>query len=76
MSYSDYRKAFQQLRAKPVKMAKYQKHNSPKPRKCGEAQNRCVRCLRIGSHISKYGLHLCRQCFRDVATHIGFKKYD
>ena len=23
----------------------------------------------------KYGLYLCRQCFREVATRLGFKKY-
>jgi small subunit ribosomal protein S14 len=25
--------------------------------------------------IRRHGLHLCRQCFRDVAADIGFKKY-
>ncbi|MCH2646479.1 MAG: hypothetical protein MKZ53_05865 [Candidatus Thalassarchaeum sp.] len=25
--------------------------------------------------IRRHGLRLCRQCFRDVAPQIGFKKY-
>ena len=36
---------------------------------------RCKNCGRTGGHISKYGIHLCRQCFREYATEIGFKKY-
>ena len=26
--------------------------------------------------IRKYGLLICRRCFKDVAERIGFKKYD
>ena len=75
MSYSDYKKEFKQLRAKPVKMAKFIKHNSPKKRSCGVSLKRCVRCGRIRGHISSYGLDLCRQCFRENAVELGFKKY-
>lgn len=75
MSYSDYSKAFKQLRAKPAILKKYEKHNKPKKRSCGVALKRCKRCGRIRGHISKYGLHLCRQCFREIATEIGFKKF-
>ena len=32
MTYSDHRKVFKQLRAKPVKLAKFRKHNAPKKR--------------------------------------------
>ena len=76
MTYSDYRKAFKQLRAKPVKMQKFIKHNAPKPRKHGRNLKRCRRCGRPGGFISKYGLNLCRSCFREVATSIGFKKFN
>jgi len=76
MSYSNYTKAFTQLKAKPLKMKKFIKHNSPKKRSCGVALKRCVRCGRIGGHISSYGVHICRQCFREVGTKIGFKKYN
>jgi small subunit ribosomal protein S14 len=75
MSYSNYKKVFKQLKAKPVKLKKYVKHNSPKDRSCGRSLRRCTRCGRIRGHIQKYGLGLCRQCFRDIATKIGFKKY-
>ena len=75
MTYSNYQKAFKQLKAKPVKMKKFIKHNSPKERSCGIARKRCGRCGRIRANISSYGLHLCRQCFREVAVNLGFKKY-
>ena len=76
MTVSDYRKEFKQLSAKPVKMQRYLKHNKPKERKYGIAVRRCSRCLKAGSHIRKYGLSLCRYCFREIATKIGFKKYN
>lgn len=75
MTYSDYRKVFKQLKAKPVKMQKYIKHNAPKPRKYGRATKKCRRCGRPGGYISKYGLGICRTCFREIATNLGFKKY-
>jgi len=75
MSYSNYVKEFKQLKAKPEKLKKFIKHNSPKKRKCGMSTKRCGRCGRIRGHISKYGLNLCRQCFRENAIDLGFKKY-
>jgi small subunit ribosomal protein S14 len=35
----------------------------------------CERCGRKRGIVRRYGLHLCRQCFREVAEEIGFKKY-
>jgi len=75
MSYSEYSKAFKQLDAKKAKKDKYIKHNKPKDRKFGIATKKCRRCGRIGGHIGKYDLNLCRQCFKQIATKIGFKKY-
>lgn len=75
MSYSNHEKAFKQLNAKPPKKKKFIKNNAPKDRSCGKANKRCRRCGRIGAHISKYSLNLCRQCFREVAPKIGFKKF-
>ncbi len=75
MTYSDYRKEFKALRAKPHKLAKYKKHNSPKDRNTGKTLKKCRRCGRVGGHISKYGLNYCRQCFREIAINLGFKKY-
>ncbi|MAM99293.1 MAG: 30S ribosomal protein S14 [Gammaproteobacteria bacterium] len=37
--------------------------------------NGCRRCGRKRGMIRRHGLRLCRQCFRDVAPDIGFKKY-
>jgi small subunit ribosomal protein S14 len=75
MSYSSWDKALKQLRAKPEKMKKFIKFNAPKQRTTGRALKRCRRCGRIRGHINKYGLNYCRQCFREIATQIGFKKY-
>jgi len=75
MTYSDYKKAFKQLKAKPVKLKKFIKHNSPRKRSCGRSLRKCRRCGRTSAHIRKYGINMCRQCFRDTATKIGFKKY-
>ncbi|HHH78069.1 MAG: 30S ribosomal protein S14 [Thermoplasmata archaeon] len=35
----------------------------------------CVRCGRRRGIIRRYGLHMCRQCFRETAEEMGFKKY-
>ncbi|MBM3233838.1 30S ribosomal protein S14 [Candidatus Pacearchaeota archaeon] len=64
-----------QLKSKPIIWQKFLKHNKPKERKFGMAARKCERCGRFGAHISSYGLNLCRQCFRDIAEEIGFKKY-
>ena len=75
MTTKNFRKALNQLGAKPVKEKKYLKHCSPKDRSCGLAKRKCSRCGRVGGHIRKYGLDFCRQCFREVAKTIGFKKF-
>ena len=75
MTTSNYGKVFKQLKVKPSKLEKYKKHSSPRDRKFGMSVHRCRRCGRPGAHISKYGLNLCRQCFRELALELGFKKY-
>jgi small subunit ribosomal protein S14 len=35
----------------------------------------CERCDRQRGIVRRYGMHLCRQCFREMAPEIGFKKY-
>ncbi len=76
MTTKDYTKAFRQLEAKLVKKKKFIKHNTPKKRTTGIGTRKCRLCGRWGAHIRSYGLHLCRQCFRDEASSIGFKKFD
>lgn len=75
MTTSDYKKVFVQLNNKPAKLKKYIKHNAPKIRTTGAMLRKCTRCGRTGAHVSKYGIHLCRTCFRDKAKDLGFKKY-
>ncbi len=48
----------------------------PKERKYGKGSRRCRRCGSKGSTIiRRYGLNLCRQCFRESAESLGFRKY-
>ena len=75
MTASDYKKVFKQLKSKPAKMEKFIKHNKPKDRKIGISTKKCERCGRFGAHIKSFGLNLCRHCFREIATEIGFNKY-
>ncbi|WP_255148848.1 30S ribosomal protein S14 [Halorarius halobius] len=35
----------------------------------------CQRCGRKQGLVSKYDIWLCRQCFREIARDMGFKKY-
>jgi small subunit ribosomal protein S14 len=76
MTASDWNKILNQLNNKPVVKAKFLKHCKPKERKIGIAVQKCEKCGRFGAHIGSYGLHLCRHCFREIATEIGFKKYN
>jgi len=43
--------------------------------KFGKGLYVCRRCGRTGGVIRKYGLNYCRQCFREIASMVGFKKY-
>ncbi|MEL9998823.1 MAG: 30S ribosomal protein S14 [Thermoplasmata archaeon] len=46
-----------------------------RPKKKFGRKDGCERCGRKRGIVRKYGLHLCRQCFREVAPELGFKKY-
>lgn len=45
-------------------------------RKCGKTNRPCRVCGVFGPIIRKYGLNICRQCFREVAAGLGFKKFE
>lgn len=75
MGASNWKTIEKQLKSKPAVLQRFLKHCKPKDRKFGIASRRCERCGRFGGHIRQYGLNLCRQCFRDIAEKIGFKKY-
>jgi ribosomal protein S14 len=57
-----------------TKRKRFLRNNSPKKRKFGQSLTRCISCGGTRGHISKYGLNLCRRCFRDEAKKLGFKK--
>lgn len=75
MTASDWGKVLKQLKGKPAVMAKYLKHNRPKQRKFGIAAKKCENCGRFGARVGQYDINLCRQCFREMAEDLGFKKY-
>ncbi|MDQ4018053.1 MAG: 30S ribosomal protein S14 [Thermoproteota archaeon] len=41
----------------------------------GKGTRWCKRCGQYTALIQKYDLMLCRQCFREVASSLGFIKY-
>ncbi|XP_055112434.1 small ribosomal subunit protein uS14-like [Symphalangus syndactylus] len=46
------------------------------PRKFGQGSRSCRVCSNRHDLIRKYGLNMCRQCFRQYAKDIGFIKLD
>jgi len=44
-------------------------------RRFGKGAHKCERCGTFRGVIRKYGLNICRRCFREVAEKLGFKKY-
>ncbi|MFA5363621.1 MAG: 30S ribosomal protein S14 [Candidatus Bathyarchaeia archaeon] len=52
------------------------KQQAETQRKFGKGSHPCRRCGSYGSVIRRYGLDLCRQCFREVAPDLGFRKYE
>ncbi|WKY00482.1 hypothetical protein Q1695_014936 [Nippostrongylus brasiliensis] len=46
------------------------------PRKFGPGSRSCRVCSNHHGLIRKYGLDMCRRCFREYAKDIGFKKLD
>jgi len=64
-----------QVERKPGKLSRFNKFCSPKKRKFGKTTHICRRCGKTSGVIVKYGLLYCRQCFRDEAYKIGFRKF-
>ena len=75
MTTTHHTKVLKQIRVKPGKHAKYLKHSVPKARAFGASTKQCRNCGNVHGHIGKYGLDLCRRCFRDHAKELGFKQY-
>ncbi|MEM2108946.1 MAG: 30S ribosomal protein S14 [Candidatus Odinarchaeota archaeon] len=41
----------------------------------GKGSRRCKLCGTHQALIRRYGIYICRRCFRESAKKIGFKKY-
>jgi small subunit ribosomal protein S14 len=50
------------------------KTDSKKNPKADNKNQQCNVCHTNRGLIHKYGLHICRRCFREVASSIGFRK--
>jgi len=46
-----------------------------KEKKYGKGSRKCQKCGKRNGLIRKYGFCYCRQCFREMAQKLGFKKY-
>ncbi len=57
-----------------TKMQRFLRHNVPKQRSTGRDLHKCPRCYSNWGYIGKYGLNICRRCFRELAPKLGFKK--
>ncbi|MDH5712714.1 MAG: 30S ribosomal protein S14 [Candidatus Bathyarchaeota archaeon] len=52
------------------------KQKPKKERDYGKGSRPCRRCGSYGPIVRRYGLNLCRQCFREIAKELGFRKYE
>ncbi|MEM1688871.1 MAG: 30S ribosomal protein S14 [Candidatus Anstonellales archaeon] len=41
----------------------------------GKGERKCKICGTTRGLIRKYGMYICRRCFREHAEKLGFKKY-
>ncbi|KAF2851439.1 40S ribosomal protein S29, variant 2 [Plenodomus lindquistii] len=46
-----------------------------RPRTYGKGARECRVCTHPAGLIRKYGLNICRQCFREKSADIGFVKH-
>ncbi len=74
MPASTWENMLKQSGHKHGKLLKILKHNKPKERKFGKGARRCQRCGRYDGIIRRYGLMLCKDCFKEVAPLLGFAK--
>ena len=73
MSFENSKK---QVENKKGKFARFMKFCAPRKRKFGKSVYACRRCGKTSGVIVKYGLRYCRQCFREEAPKLGFRKYN
>ncbi len=70
-----YDKIRKQVEHKPVKISRLERFNKGKDRKFGKNTHPCRKCGKRNGVIVKYGLLYCRQCFREEAEKLGFRKF-
>jgi len=75
MTAKNWEKQFGQVKHKKAERTRQLKFNKPKDRKYGRGTRKCKICGRRGAIIRRSSLNVCRQCFRDIAAEIGFKKF-
>ncbi|MBI4021501.1 MAG: 30S ribosomal protein S14 [Candidatus Aenigmarchaeota archaeon] len=64
-----------QIQNKPLKLARFERFNKSKVRKFGKNIHRCRKCGKSRGIVRQYELLYCRQCFREEAEKLGFRKY-
>ena len=62
-------------KSRGLKVRSSGKEERPRLQKFGKGSRMCRRCGQHDAVIQKYGLNLCRQCVRELAPKLGFKKY-
>ena len=55
---------------------KTDKHNQKKVRSPKLKEAHCRVCGGVRGMVRKYGILLCRRCFKDNADKMGFQKFD
>lgn len=70
-----FEKSMRQVLGKPLKVSRLERFNRSKKREFGKNIYKCRKCGRTGAVIRQYGLLYCRQCFREEAERLGFRKY-
>ncbi|MBN1923925.1 MAG: 30S ribosomal protein S14 [Nanoarchaeota archaeon] len=75
MTAKDWKKSFKQVAHKKAESTRQLKFNKPVEKKYGRGRRVCSICGRRGALIRRYELNVCRQCFKDIANGIGFKKF-
>ena len=68
------RSAIEKIIVGKTKLKRFLRHSSKKPRKFGADLIKCSVCGTKIAVIKKYGLNVCRRCFREVAKELGFRK--
>ncbi|MEM2142353.1 MAG: 30S ribosomal protein S14 [Candidatus Thorarchaeota archaeon] len=57
-------------------MSVEREQKSKKRKMYGKGSRVCVRCGTHQAIIRSHGLNMCRRCFRETASRMGFKKYN